>query len=436
MKYPAYPAYKSSGVEWLGEVPKHWEVVAVRRLIHSIEQGWSPVAEDRQAAEQEWGVIKLSAINKGVFRPEEHKALPEDLAPDSRYELQVGDLLLTRANTPELVGDVCVVTETRPHLMLCDLAYRICPNPTQVDKAFLAFWFLSRVGRYQITRDARGSSQSMVKVSQTHIQSWIVALPSLSEQRAITNFLDRETAKLDTLIGKQQELIEKLKAKRTVLISRTVTRGLPPDAAAQTGLNPNPQLKASGIEWIGEVPEHWEVKQLKWAVTFQRGHDLPSEERKEGRVPIISSSGISGYHNVSKASGPGIVTGRYGTIGEFYLTNEDYWPLNTTLYSIDLRGNDAVFLRYMLKSLAPLFLSNSIKSAVPGVDRNDIHPIQIALPQFSEQRAIATFLDRETEKIDRLIEKVEKAITKLQLYRTSLITAAVTGKIDVREGTT
>ena len=127
------------------------------------------------------------------------------------------------------------------------------------------------------------------------------------------------------------------------------------------------------------------------------------------------------------------MTGRYGTIGEFYLIETDYWPLNTTLYSIDLQGNHPPFLRYMLVHLSPLFLLNAVKSAVPGVDRNDIHPTMTAVPPLSEQVAIAAYLDVETAKLDALAAKVEAAIERLQEYRIALITAAVTGKIDVRK---
>lgn len=132
--------------------------------------------------------------------------------------------------------------------------------------------------------------------------------------------------------------------------------------------------------WHGAVPAGWSLKQLKWVVTFQRGHDLPTEDRQEGPFPVVTGGGITGWHNVAQAEGPGIVTGRYGTIGEFYLIEQDYWPLNTSLYSIDLHGNHAGFLRYMLEPLAPLFHINAAKSAVPGIDRSDIHTIPVAIP--------------------------------------------------------
>ena len=214
---------KNSGVEWLGETPAHWELVPLRRLIRGIEQGWSPVAEERPAADDEWGVIKLSAVNKGLFREEEHKALPPNTHPDERYEIRQGDFLLTRSNTPDLVGDVCVVGAVRDRLMLCDLVYRLRLVGTRVHGTFLSYWLLSRTGRHRIEVEARGSSRSMVKVSQEIVRALPVATPSLEEQRAIAAFLNLEMAKIDALIARVQEARNHLKELRTALISAAVT---------------------------------------------------------------------------------------------------------------------------------------------------------------------------------------------------------------------
>ena len=266
------------------------------------------------------------------------------------------------------------------------------------------------------------------------IQNLSVPLPSLTEQQAIAAFLDRETGRVDRLVAKKRELIERLKEKRTALISRAVTRGLPAEAAAKAGLPVNPPLKPSGLDWLSDIPEHWEVKQLKWVVMFQRGHDLPTEEREDGEIPIVTSAGISATHSQAAAKGPGIITGRYGTIGEFYLVEGDYWPLNTTLYTINLRGNDARVLVYMLRHLSPLFLLNAVKSAVPGVDRNDIHSILTAVPPPAEQIAIAAYLDAKTAKLDALVAKVEEAVERLQEYGTALIYIDRTSAVRKRYG--
>ena len=257
-----------------------------------------------------------------------------------------------------------------------------------------------------------------------------VALPDLPTQKAIADFLDRETARIDQLIEKKQRIVEVLGEKRQAVISRAVTRGLDADVP----------MKDSGVEWLGNIPAHWEVKQLRRAIMFQRGHDLPADEREEGDVAIVSSSGISSTHSRAAAKAPGIVTGRYGTIGQFHLIYQDYWPLNTTLYSIDLCGNEPRFLLYMLVHMSPLFLAHAVKSAVPGVNRNDVHADATVVPPISDQRAIAACLDEETANIDSLVTKVRQTNGRLREFRSALITAAVTGQIDVstwgKQGTT
>ena len=191
-------------------------------------------------------------------------------------------------------------------------------------------------------------------------------------------------------------------------------------------LNPYPAYKDSGVEWLGQIPAHWEVMQLRRAIMFQRGHDLPTDAREEGDVPVVSSAGISAAHSNAIARAPGIVTGRTGTIGQFHLIDQDYWPHNTTLYSIDLHENAPRFLQYLLIHVSPRFLMHAVKTAVPCVDRNDVHADRTAVPPVSEQRAIASFLDRETAGIDALVAKKQRLIELLREKRGALISQAVT----------
>ena len=249
-----------------------------------------------------------------------------------------------------------------------------------------------------------------------------IARPPLDEQTAIATFLDRETAKIDELIAEQEKLIALLAEKRQATISHAVTKGLNPDAP----------MKDSGVAWLGEVPAHWSVIPLKRAIVLQRGHDLAADVREPGTVPVVSSGGVIGWNNKVQAKGPGVVTGRYGTIGQFVFVPEDYWPLNTTLYSVQMYENFAKFLWFMLQSLSALFVMNSVKSAVPGVDRNDVHPLPIALPPREEQAVISVFLETETARLDALTAVATRGIALLKERRSALISAAVTGKIDVR----
>ena len=279
-------------------------------------------------------------------------------------------------------------------------------------------------------RISKGVRVNQWDLEHAALRAILVALPDLPTQKAIADFLDRETARIDQLIEKKQRMVEVLGEKRQAVISRAVTKGLDADVP----------MKDSGVVWLGDIPVHWDVKQLRRAIMFQRGHDLPTDEREEGEVVIVSSSGVSSIHSRAIAKAPGIVTGRYGTIGQFHLINQDYWLLNTTLYSINLYGNEPRFLLYMLAHMSPQFLAHAVKSAVPGVDRKDVHADHVAVPPISEQRAIAAFLDRETVRIDTLVTKIRETIDRLREFRSALITVAVTGQIDVsawgKQGTT
>jgi type I restriction enzyme S subunit len=224
-------AMRDSGVPWLGEVPAHWEDVRIRFLVDGIEQGWSPQADSREPTEDEWGVLKLSAVSRGTFDPTSAKALPPELDPRIEYEVKVGDFLLTRANTPSLVGDACFVAATRPMLMLCDLIYRLRLRHDRIHGRYLAYFLTVPIGRTQIEADARGTSNSMVKISQEHIKSWRVPVPPVEEQVAIAEFLGREVDALDRMDQATLRTVQLLRERREAVIAAAVTGQLDVGAA-------------------------------------------------------------------------------------------------------------------------------------------------------------------------------------------------------------
>jgi len=142
----------------------------------------------------------------------------------------------------------------------------------------------------------------------------------------------------------------------------------------------------------------WRTCRLGDVLTLKRGHDLPEHSRQEGEVPVVSSSGITGRHKEAKATAPGVVTGRYGTIGEVYFLQEDFWPLNTALYVIDFKGNDPRFASYFLRNVLKGYQSE--KAAIPGVDRNVLHEIKVQLPSLPEQLLITEILSSYDDLID------------------------------------
>lgn len=215
---------KESGIDWLGPIPVHWKAFPFRRVLRAIEQGVSPVAEDRSAdGVDEWGVLKLSAISKGRFLDYHHKTLSEVDDQHRRYEVRIGDLLMTRANTQELVGDVAFVSVSRPRLAIPDLVYRLKVELKKIDPQFAVNWWLSRPGRYQIECDARGTSMSMAKVSQGHIRSWTIAVPPLSEQHAIAREIEIMSLRLNNVSTRIHHAIKLLLEYRSALITDAVT---------------------------------------------------------------------------------------------------------------------------------------------------------------------------------------------------------------------
>jgi type I restriction enzyme S subunit len=157
-------------------------------------------------------------------------------------------------------------------------------------------------------------------------------------------------------------------------------------------------------------------------ITLQRGHDLPYSRRHQGSIPVVSSSGVTDFHNEAKADGPGVVTGRYGTIGEVFYVEGQYWPLNTTLFVSDFKGNDALFVSYLLRTID--FRSHSGKSGVPGVNRNDLHELIVRRPALPEQRAIATALSD----ADALIASLNALIIKKRDVKQAAMQQLMTGK--------
>jgi type I restriction enzyme S subunit len=214
---------KDSGVDCLGGIPAHWEVRRLRTLLNRIEQGWSPDCENREASVDEWGVLKAGCVNRGIFMVTEHKALPATLEPLPELEIHEGDLLMSRASgSRELVGSVAVVPRCRPRLLLCDKVFRLHADASMAHKPFLAY-AMNSVVRGQIEVALSGGSGLANNIPQSMVNGLILVAPPVPEQRAIAAFLDHETARIDILVAKVRQAIERLEELRTALISAAVT---------------------------------------------------------------------------------------------------------------------------------------------------------------------------------------------------------------------
>ncbi len=281
-------------------------------------------------------------------------------------------------------------------------------------------------------------------------------LPPLIEQVTIVDFLDRKATEIDALAAKKRALIEKLKEKRSALISRTVTRGLPSEAARSAGIEPSLKLKRSKIEWLGQIPAHWETSKIKYVAQIESGH-TPSRSVAEYwvdcTIPWVSLNDsrflrehdyISdtthqinelGLENSSARMLPAgaVVFSRDATVGLCAITTR---AMAVSQHFIAYLCGPRILPAYLLltlKAMGQHLERLSFGSTIATIGMPDVKSLACAVPPIAEQRAIVGFIEAETAKIDALVAKVEQAIERLLEYRTALITAAVTGKIDVRQ---
>jgi type I restriction enzyme, S subunit len=407
VSFPKYADYYESGVAWLGVIPKTWRVQRFRRLF-------------RESAEKIEREVVGPMLSVSGYRGIEIKEYDDDNRRRTEEELigyrivRPGQLVV---NTMWLNYAGLGVSEHEGHVSPAYRSYWISPD---LVAQFIHYLLRSGVYVQGYTQLLTGIRPNSLQMSRDDLMEFPIVLPPRNEQADIARFLDRETASIDALLAEQQRLIQLLKEKRQAVISHAVTKGL----------NPDVPMKASGVEGLGEVPAHWRTTVIKRFAELQRGHDLTDAERTEGVYPVVTSGGISGTHGSFIARGPGVVTGRYGSTGRLYYIEEDFWPHNTSLYVKDFHENGPRYVWYSLQTVD--FAAHSAKAAVPGIDRNDIHVLPVAVPPQEEQHKIVDFLDSTTGRIDALIRQAGQLVDLLEERRTALISAAVTGKIDVR----
>ena len=215
--------FKPSGIDWLGDIPTHWRIFRLKFVLETLDQGSSPVAANLPASLDELGILKLSAVSKGRFKRNENKALKESDGNNEELSLRKGDVLITRGNTPELVADVAFVPCDEPNLLLPDLIYRLRVRSDLILPDFLTYFLITQKARVQIRRDARGSSGSMVKVSQGHVLDWQVPLPPIVDQIAIVDQIQAAESRFQSIWGNLSKSITLLSERRTALITAAVT---------------------------------------------------------------------------------------------------------------------------------------------------------------------------------------------------------------------
>lgn len=438
MSYPAYPEYADSGIEWIGEIPSGWQVKPAFAVANEQKNSNKGMLETKvlslsygniveRDVESNMGLLPASFETYQVVDPGNIILRLTDLQNDKK-SLRVG-----------LVKDRGIITS----------AY-LCLNPKSLDSRFAYYLLHNYDLRKVFYFMGAGVRQSM---SFEDLRRLPCVVPSMSEQRTIATFLDRETARIDGLIGKKERLIKLLEEKRQAVISHAVTKGL----------NPNAAMKDSGIDWLGQIPEHWDVKRLKRLVpTIEQGWSPEAEDRlaNENEWGVLKSGCVNygkfspEQHKTLPATTPpkmGIAvregdllmsraSGSKDLIGSVAIVEN--CPYNLIMsdkifrLNVDMNCCDPYFLMQNLRSRSA---RDQIEQAISGAEglannigKGSIREFILAVPPLDEQRDISNYLKQKITQIEVGKEKLSQAIERLKEHRTSLISAAVTGKIDVR----
>ncbi|WP_367897055.1 restriction endonuclease subunit S [Enterobacter vonholyi] len=441
-KYKAYPEYKDSGVEWLGEIPEHWNILMGKRLFHSVRT-YAFKNDEQLAASQKYGVIPQSLM----MQLNDSKVMLALKGTDSFRHVEKDNFVISLRS---FEGGI----EYSKYSGCVSPAYTFLKNAKPISFNYYQYIFKCRpfISALQASTDSLRDGKSI-----NYEQFGAISLPftSIIEQNTIASFINNESKKIDNLIEKQQRLIELLKEKRQAVISHTVTKGLNPDAP----------MKDSGVEWLGQIPTHWSISKVRYCFLFDKGLTITKENLQDEGIPCINYGEIHSRYGFE--INPNIHKLKY--VNKAYLKNDKNSLLikgdiifADTSEDVEGAGNfsqlttdSSIFAGYHTiiarpidrknyRFLAYLFdcqeLRSQIKHAVKGVKVFSItqailRGLSIWLPPKNEQEYISKLLDNQTTQIDTLIQKQLQQIELLKERRTALISAAVTGKIDLRDWT-
>lgn len=437
MSFPRYPAYKDSGVEWLGELPEHWDVWKLAHAFTQIGSGTTPKTDKREY--YEGGVIpwvNTGDLNDGELHDCEKQVTELAVVDHSSLKTYpAGSLLIAMYGAT--IGRLGILSFAATVNQACC----VFAGKSEITTKFMFYWFLGL--RQQIISLATGGGQP--NISQDILRSLRVACPSRPEQTQIATFLDHETAKIDALVAEQRRLMELLKEKRQAVISHAVTRGL----------NPAAPMKPSGIEWLGDVPAHWNVTPIghlseylsygftnPMPTTDDGPYMLTANDVDYGRVKYDSArrTSIEAFSNdITDKSRPkkgDILITKDGTLGRVAIHEGQDACINQSVAVLRVK---AEFLRPEYTAsclLGGLYQGRMIYDAggttIKHIYISRLAKMPIAFPSLAEQDQLLIFLKSELAKFETLTTEAQRAIDLLQERRTALISAAVTGQIDVR----
>jgi type I restriction enzyme S subunit len=438
-RYKPYPAYKNSEVEWLGEIPEHWEVKRLKFLAaEPIKNG---IGEAGAYDDPDWPrYVRITDIaGPRTLREDTFKSLPPELAHEAPFK--TGDLLLAAVGAT--YGKSYLHLQDCGSVCFAGYMVRFSPNDELLPD-YAAYW--SESSAYWALVQSRVVQATIQNFSAAKYKELSMPLPGIAEQHAIATFLDRETARIDALVAKKQRLIELLQEQRTALITRAVTKGLDPTA----------RMKESGVEWLGEIPAHWEIRPFTKYVKERADYRGKTPTKVTSGIFLVTARNIrmgwidyecsqefvaeDEYDEIMRRGLPRIDDILFTTeapLGNMALVDREDIALAQRVIRFRVRP-DIFNSRFTLNAMMSGYFQAQLKtlstgSTAEGLKASKLPMLWLVAPPVLEQQTIAEAIQRETEKVKMLIESISSAISRLEELRAALISAAVTGKIDVRE---
>ena len=439
----AYPKYKDSGIEWIGKIPEGWGENRLK-YIAAVQ----PSSVDKKSLENEDNVFLCNYMD--VYKNEFiTSALPfmvatANLNQIEKFEIEKNDVLVTKdSETPEDIANAAFVKDDLDNVLCGYHLTQIKTNPELLLGEYL--FRLFGVKRFHDLFSVSANGITRFGLTTYSFSNRNIILPPLPEQTQIANYLDHKTKLIDTLIEKKQKQIKLLKEQRTAIINQAVTKGL----------DPNVKMKNSGIEWLGEIPESWEVVKLKYVVDsvktgltpptsvqkyyndatfnwfspgdFNDGMKLLRSKRKINEKALDEGKARFFRKHSVLLVGIGATLGKVGII-------EDHGSSNQQIIAITFTDDfDAYFGAYYLKSISDVIIRMSNFATLPIFNQTQAKDIFIVTPPLREQKSVIGFIFKVENQTTTYIDKIQQQINLLKEYRTTLISEAVTGKIDVRE---
>lgn len=440
MQYLSHQSYISIENEWIHQIPSHWQFIRLKFVCHV-----NPTKSEARYFPQD---TEVSFLPMELIGEDGTLSLTEIRTIDSVFNgftyFRDGDVIVAKITPCFENGKGALARNLVNSLGFGTTELHVLRPLNNISPKFIYYITHSELFRETGSALMVGAA-GQKRVPLEFVADFEIGLPPLSEQQSIADFLDQKIAVIDTLIAKKRELIERLQEKRTALISRAVTKGL----------DPSVPMKDSGVEWLGEIPAQWEAKRLIWVAKLETGHTprrsvdaywenctIPwvslNDTKYLAQNDYISETAIKiselGMNNSSAhlIPAPAVIFTRDATIGLTAITTK---PMAVSQHIIAWLCGEEIIPEYLLQvfdamhgELERLTMGSTLKT----IGMPDVKSLSTPLPPIEEQREIISFINYERQVINDLVSKIQEAIGRLQEYRTALISATVTGKIDVR----